>query len=63
MKQLQDLSQEELIQEITILQGTLTNLASDNANKSVTIANLQYQVQVLENQVQSTQNQSNGDDE
>lgn len=60
MKQLQDLSQEELINEITILQGTLTNLASDNANKSVTIANLQYQVQVLESQVQ---NQSNGDDE
>ena len=57
MKQLQDLSQEELIAEIHNLQGTLTNLASDNANKSVTIANLQYQVQVLQN------NQSNGDDQ
>ena len=56
MKQLQDLSQEELITEIHNLQGTLTNLASDNANKSVTIANLQYQVQVL-------QNNQNGDDE
>ena len=63
MKQLQDLSQEELIAEIHNLQGTLTNLASDNANKSVTIANLQYQVQVLESQVQSTQNNQNGDDE
>ena len=60
MKQLQDLSQEELIHEITILQGTLSNLANTNANQSVTIANLQYQVQVLESQVQ---NQSNGDDE
>ena len=63
MKQLQDLSQEELIAEIHNLQGTLTNLASENANKSVTIANLQYQVQVLESQVQSTQNNQNGDDE
>lgn len=57
MKQLQDLSQEELIAEIQNLQGTLTNLANTNANQSVTIANLQYQVQVLQN------NQSNGDDE
>ena len=56
MKQLQDLSQEELIAEIQNLQGTLTNLANTNANQSVTIANLQYQVQVLQN------NQSNGDD-
>ena len=63
MKQLQDLSQEELIAEIHNLQGTLTNLASDNANKSVTIANLQYQVQVLESQAQSVQNNQNGDDE
>ena len=55
MKQLQDLSQEELIAEIHNLQGTLTNLASENANKSVTIANLQYQVQ-------SIQNNQNGDD-
>ena len=60
MKQLQDLSQEELIAEIHNLQGTLTNLANTNANQSVAIANLQYQVQVLESQVQ---NQSNGDDE
>ena len=57
MKQLQDLSQEELIAEIHNLQGTLTNLANTNANQSVTIANLQYQVQVLQN------NQSNGDDQ
>ena len=56
MKQLQDLSQEELIAEIHNLQGTLTNLANTNANQSVTIANLQYQVQVL-------QNKSNGDDQ
>ena len=63
MKQLQDLSQEELIAEIQNLQGTLTNLASDNANKSVTIANLQYQVQVLESQAQSVQNNQNGDDQ
>ena len=57
MNQLQDLSQEELIAEIHNLQGTLTNLANTNANQSVTIANLQYQVQVLQN------NQSNGDDQ
>lgn len=55
MNQLEDLTKEELIAEIHNLQGTLTNLASTNANQSVTIANLQYQVQVLNN--------TNGDDE
>lgn len=53
----QDLSQEELITEIHNLQGTLTNLANTNANQSVTIANLQYQVQVLQN------NQTQGNNE
>ena len=55
MTQTQDLTKEELLQEIAVLKSTLTNLATQNANQSITIASLQTQLQVLSN--------ANGDDE
>lgn len=55
MNQTQDLTREELLQEIAVLKSTLSNLATQNANQSITIASLQTQVQVLSN--------ANGEDE
>ena len=49
MSQTQDLTKEELLQEISVLKNTLTNLATQNANQSITIASLQTQLQVLSN--------------
>ena len=49
MSQTQDLTKEELLQEISVLKNTLTNLATQNANQSITIASLQTQLQVLNN--------------
>ena len=55
MTQAQDLTKEELLQEISVLKNTLTNLATQNANQAITIANLQTQLQILSN--------ANGEDE
>ena len=50
MSQTQELTREELLQEIAILKSTLTNLATQNANQAITIANLQSQLQILSNE-------------
>ena len=49
MKQLQDLSQEELIAENEHLQKLINNLASKTAQLTVTVANLEVVNQQLQN--------------
>lgn len=49
MKQLQDLSQEELIQEVEHLQRLINNLASKNAQLTVTVSSLEVVNQQLQN--------------
>lgn len=47
MKQLQDLSQEELIQEVEHLQRLINNLASKNAQLTVTVSSLEVNNELL----------------
>ena len=52
MKQLQDLSKEDLIKENEHLQKLINNLANKNAQLTVTISNLE----VVNQQLQKTRN-------
>ena len=58
MNQLQDLSQEELIQEVEHLQRLINNLATKNAQLTVTVSSLEVSnEQLMQNLKDSNSNE------
>ena len=56
MKQLQDLSQEELIQEVEHLQRLINNLASKNAQLTVAVSSLEVNNEQLMQNLKDSNN-------
>lgn len=56
MKQLQDLTKEELIQEVEHLQRLINNLASKNAQLTVTVSSLEVNNEQLMQNLKDSNN-------